>query len=279
MNHSSRVAEFAGKFYPNSKFEIEKLLNQILISEKNKINTSLATKNIIGAIVPHAGYIYSGYQAVHVYEILKRSLSKFDTFVIVNPNHTGQGSNDLNISNSSQWETPMGSIPVDLEFAKAMEIEFNEKAHIKEHSGEVQLPFLSHFISYNFKIVMVTMNIQTPEVAIRLAHSIQKAVNKTKKYIFLLASSDFSHFEMPKVGFEKDQYIINEILNLNSIEIFRKVKKHSISVCGYGPIMTLIEYLKQTSKSPKTELLRRGHSGEIYPSSHVVNYASFLCFE
>lgn len=279
MNDSRRVAEFAGKFYPNSKFEIEKLLDRILISEKNRIATKLATKNIIGAIVPHAGYIYSAYQAVHVYEIIKRSTSKFDTFVIINPNHTGQGSNDINISKALHWETPMGSIPVDMEFAKAMEIEFNDNAHLKEHSGEVQLPLLSHFIPYNFKIVMVTMNRQTPETAIQLAKSIQKAVDNTKRKIFLLASSDFSHFERPNVGFEKDQLIINEILNLNSIEIFKKVKKHSISACGYGPIMSLIEYAKQTTGTPKIELLRRGHSGEIHPSKQVVNYVSFLCFE
>lgn len=279
MTYSIRLAEFAGRFYPKSKSEIEKLLEKILSLEIGNIKTTLSEKNLLGGIVPHAGYIFSAYQAVHVYEILKRSDTQFETFVIVNPNHTGIGSKQVNVSSSTYWETPMGSIPVDLEFVQSLNIEKNNSAHMSEHSGEVQLPMLSYFIPYKFKIVIITMNVQTSEVAIKLSKSIRNAVEKTKRKIFLMASSDFSHYETPELGFEKDQLIIDEILKLNTSEIYNKVKEHSITACGYGPIMTLVEYLKKNSKSPQIELLKRGHSGEIQSSKTVVDYASFLGFE
>ena len=279
MTYSIRLAEFAGRFYPKSKSEIEKLLEKILSLEIGNIKTTLSEKNLLGGIVPHAGYIFSAYQAVHVYEILKRSDTQFETFVIVNPNHTGIGSKQVNVSSSTYWETPMGSIPVDLEFVQSLNIEKNNSAHMSEHSGEVQLPMLSYFIPYKFKIVIITMNVQTSEVAIKLSKSIRNAVEKTKRKIFLMASSDFSHYETPELGFEKDQLIIDEILKLNTSEIYNKVKEHSITACGYGPIMTLVEYLKKNSKSPQIELLKRGHSGEIQSSKTVVDYASFLGIE
>ena len=64
-----RKAAFAGRFYPAHKKELVKLYEQILLSEKSKIDYSLSEKEIVGAIVPHAGFIYSGYQAIHFFEI------------------------------------------------------------------------------------------------------------------------------------------------------------------------------------------------------------------
>lgn len=276
---TTRKAVFAGRFYPKNKIEIKKLLDKILKSEIDKIDRSFDASKPIGAVVPHAGYIYSGYQAIHVYDFLKKYKNTFDTFVIINPNHTGLGNGAFNISGTSKWDTPLGSVPTNIEFAEALNIEINENAHKKEHSGEVQLPMLQHFLPYPFKIVMITMNIQNQKNALKLANLIDEAVKKTKQNIFLLASSDFSHFETPEEGFKKDQYMIDEILKLDAPEIHQQIIKHHVSACGYGPIMTLIEYLKVCTVSPKIKMLRRGHSGEITPSNKVVNYASFLCYE
>ena len=148
-----------------------------------------------------------------------------------------------------------------------------------EHSGEVQIPMLQHFMNSSFKIVMLTMNIQNPETAHLLAEKIFQAQKFTSRRILVLASCDFSHFEDVETGFKQDQFLIDQILEMNTEEMFNKVKKHNISACGYGPIMTLIEYSKKVAKKPKIELLRRGHSGEISHSDKVVDYASFLCFE
>ena len=66
-----RKAAHSGRFYPTHKKDIKKMYQTILLSEQKKINYGLANENLIGAIVPHAGFMYSGYQAIHVFEILK----------------------------------------------------------------------------------------------------------------------------------------------------------------------------------------------------------------
>jgi AmmeMemoRadiSam system protein B len=86
-----RKAAVSGKFYPSNKKELKNLIRRIVDTEKRSIKEELASNTIIGGIVPHAGYIYSAYQAVHFFEIIKHSKQEFDTFLILNPNHTGYG--------------------------------------------------------------------------------------------------------------------------------------------------------------------------------------------
>lgn len=274
----TRKAVYAGRFYPDTAKNLEQLLSKIMLAETTKIDRSLSSKQLLGAVVPHAGYIYSAYEAVHVFEILKNSTEQFDTFIIINPNHTGTGHTDFNISSADYWETPLGQIPTDREFSEALSIEINDQAHQNEHSGEVQLPFLQYFLPYTFKIVMITMNRQTADNAQKLANTIIETVHKTHRKVFLIASSDFSHYEQPDEGFRKDQLVVNELLKFNIEGIYQQVKKHHITACGYGPIMTLAAYSKLAVAHPNIQQLRRGHSGEIYPSNEVVDYISFLCY-
>ena len=279
MNGSIRQAKFAGKFYPETKEELVHFLNFILKVETNKINTTLTKFPILGIVAPHAGYIYSGYHAVHAYQILKLANQSFDTVVVINPNHSGMGTGNYNLSCSYQWNTPLGLLVQDTEFMEALSIECFDPAHEQEHSGEVQLPFLQNFLPNSFRIVMITMNHQTHANAKILAQKLANAAKITKRKTLIVASSDFSHYEDVETGFNKDQYLIDRILQLNAEECYNQVKKHHITACGYGPVMTLIEYAKLVSDKPKMELLRRGHSGEVSFSNKVVDYASFLCYE
>lgn len=274
-----REAAFAGKFYPGKKAELEMLIQSIFNSEHELIDVSLSEKRLIGAVVPHAGYVYSGYQAVHVFELLKISKQKIDTFVIVNPNHTGAGQGNYNLCSASEWATPLGNVPADVELMNELGIDYYDTAHLNEHSGEVLLPMLQFFVPTPFKIVMITMNRQTNESASTLAQKIFKSIEKLQRNVVLLASSDFSHFETPEIGFEKDQLVIDQIIAMNTQKIYDEVQKHKVSVCGFGPVMTLIEYAKLCAKAPNMKLLKRGHSGEVYPSTKVVDYVSFLCYE
>jgi len=97
-----------------------------------------------------------------------------------------------------------------------------------------------------------------------------------KKKILIIASSDFSHYVHPEEGKKKDDLVLHEILNLNAEKVYHTIQNHQISVCGYGPIMTLIEYAKRISDNPFAEVIRRGNSGDIIPSSEVVNYVTIL---
>ncbi len=73
-----------------------------------------------------------------------------------------------------------------------------------------------------------------------------------------------------------DALVLENIITFDSIAIEKVVRKKNISVCGFGPIMTLIEYSKLISKKPKADILKIGNSGEIIPSKEVVDYISIL---
>jgi len=273
-----RKAAHSGRFYPASQQEIIKLYKKILAAEAKNIDYALAKENPIGAIVPHAGFIYSGYQAIHVFEILKDLPSKPDTFFIINPNHRGFGP-PIAVDENETWETPFGNVNLDLDLMDSLGFPKSEAAHLHEHAAEVMLPFLKYVLDYDFKIVPITMSVQNLSNAKLIASAIIKSVKLSGKNVFFIASSDFSHFLSPERGKEMDDYVLKEIYKLNSKGVEAQVNSKNISVCGFGPIMSLIEYAKLTTENPKLTLLKRGHSGEVHSSDEVVNYVSILFYE
>jgi hypothetical protein len=270
-----RKSAVAGRFYPASKESIIDQLETIRNNELPNINLELKDHSIIGGVVPHAGYMFSASQAVHFFEIIKQSQKQYDTIVIVNPNHTGMG-HDMAFDSNEAWETPLGLVELDVEFGKKLGIPISEIEQKREHSCEVMLPFLQYFLNYEFKIAPITLSRQTFKNAKSLAGKIQKAAQKLKREILFIASSDFSHFLSPEKGKEMDEHVLRNIILLESQNIEKEVVGKNISVCGYGPIMTLIEYSKLLTEKPKVDILKMGHSGEIIPSSEVVNYISLL---
>ncbi len=273
----TRNAVVAGSFYPGTKKEIDNLLDRIYNHEKQNISTGLASRNLIGAVAPHAGYIFSAYEAVHVFEILKKSPVQFDTFFIINPNHTGYGK-EIEVDSNERWETPLGYLEIDTDFVQHLDLPVSDMAQTREHSAEVMLPFLQKWLDYPYKIVPICVLRQNPSTAKEIAGKIYHANNVLKKKIFIIASSDFSHYVNPETGKEKDNMVLKEIEHLDSEHLYETVVKNRISVCGYGPIMTLIEYAKLAAEKPETTILARGHSGKTMPSSSVVDYVSILFY-
>lgn len=267
----------AGRFYPAKKAEIEDLLNKILEKEKPGIDVSLSALKIIGGVIPHAGYVYSAYQAIHFFEILKLSLQTFDSILIINPNHTGYGE-DMSVDVNESWETPIGKVELDTEFVQELDLPRSAIAHKYEHSGEVILPYLQSFTDFAFRIVPVCMKIQTPEKALDLANRIYLAARNLKRKILVLASSDFSHQVDPEFGRIQDERVVHHILEKDITGIYSEVRHHKISVCGYGPIMTLVAYSQLLSHNSEFKVLKKGNSGEVYPSDSVVDYISILAY-
>lgn len=274
----TRTSVVAGSFYPGTKKEIDNLLDRIYSHEKSAIQTGLSEKDLIGAVVPHAGYIFSAYEAVHVFDILSKSPVKYDTFFIINPNHTGYGQ-EIEVDSSENWQTPLGSVPLDKDFVDNLDLPVSDTAQMREHSAEVMVPFLQKWLSYSFKIVPICIMRQNPLTSGEIAEKIYKANQQFKKKIFIIASSDFSHYIDPEIGREKDSLVLNELEKLDSQHLYDAVIRNRISVCGYGPIMTLIEYAKLVSLKPETMILARGNSGKTMPSSSVVDYVSVLFYQ
>jgi len=242
-------------------------------SENNKLKTDLATPGIIGGIVPHAGYIYSGYEAVHFFELVRLSEKEYDTIIVLNPDHQGF-SPAFATSPHDEWETPLGCLPIDKQLAEYFPQ--SEIAHREEHSSEVMLPFIQMILGGNTKILPISIGNPTPETAKKLADTLFTAVKETNRKILLIASSDFSHYVTPQEGERLDNMALEKIFVLDSPGLYQTLRKNGITVCGYGPIMTLIEYSLLCSKTTIATIAARGNSGKSSPSKTVVDYITII---
>lgn len=267
-----------GRFYPYSKDHIFEQIREI---EKRQPypESELDPIRVFGAVLPHAGHSYSGYQTIPFFHLLKKLELYPDTFVIVHPNHSGKGS-ALAVDDADFWENSIGDVPIDREFAEALNLPFDRLAHSREHSAEVIIPFLQYFLpSFPFSIVPICMLDQSYESASLVAGQIERAVATTNRQVMVIASSDFSHFLSPEEGQMRDQLVLREIFDGNTAGIEKIVKQHQVSVCGYGPIMALMEYSEALNSNYQTRILARGHSGEVIPSREVVDYISLIMYQ
>jgi len=261
-----RAPAVSGQFYPRNKNDLDRQISRCF----EKVPS--VERPVLGAVVPHAGYIYSGNTAAYVYSVLPKA----DTFVLLGPNHTGQGS-PVSVS-SEKWSTPLGEVSSDIEFIKALPkriIDMDETAHRHEHSIEVQLPFLQHRFS-DFKIVSICMGMQDEKTALDVGMEIAEAVRKVNKKVVIIASSDFSHYKPEKVAREDDAYFIRSILDMDIPGFYRKLYEREASVCGYGPICAMITATKALG-AKKASLLKYSTSGDVTGDlSAVVGYAGIV---
>ena len=274
---SVRPSEVAGSFYPNDAGKIGDLLNQILSSEEFQINKNLKPTQIIGGIVPHAGYEYSANEAVHFFQYLKNVNEILDTIIILNPSHSG-AKEQVSLDTHEVWNTPLGDVLLDTELMDFMDIPRSSDAQHGEHSAEVILPYLQYFLDYKFKIIPITMSKQGYKCSQSLAEKIFKANEVKRRKIAIIASSDFSHFERPEVGFYNDNLVINRILNNSIRGLYDTIHENNISVCGYGPIMTLMFYSRMVNSNYNVEILARGNSSKHSDDELVVDYVSALFY-
>ena len=276
-----RQPAVAGAFYPNDPDKLKELIESSFLGDAGvghipKLNSFEGTDYPINIMVPHAGYQYSGAIASHGYcEIVKNGFP--EVFIIISPNHTGFGS-EVSVFNEGEWITPLGSVEVDSEFAD-MIIESSDiasadfSAHIREHSIEVQLPFLQYF-SADFKIVPITMGTQTFVTSNDLANAIYDAADKLNKSYCVIASTDLSHFNNQEKANKVDSFVLEDISEMNEFKLFEEVVQYNITMCGYGPVMTTISLSKRCGKST-SEILAYGTSGDVSGDfTSVVGYAS-----
>lgn len=272
----------AGIFYENQNIMLKKSIEDCFMHELGPGNIPIMgnARKIKGAIVPHAGYIYSGPIAAHsYYKIVEDGFP--ETFIILCPNHTGLGTG-ISISSDEQWSTPLGNVNVDTEFAEYLFknsdiMDLDNLAHLREHSCEVQLPFLQYF-SKDFQIVPISMGFQDMSVAKYIAEAIYDAKNVLNKDIIILASTDFTHYKKHEIASKQDHYLIDSISNFDITGLYSKIQKHNISICGYGPVAAMLYFAKKNNVTT-AEFLKYATSGDSSKDySSVVGYTSEIFY-
>lgn len=257
-----------GVFYPNNPLKLEEIISQ-MASETEK-------KEIKGAILPHAGYIYSGKTAVKtVEEILPKK-----RVIILGTNHTGKGK-PFSVYPEGEWQTPLGNIEIDTDLSSEIIrrgiLEADTQAHIFEHSIEVEIPILQFFFK-DFRLTPIVCSNAGVEVYKDVAKEIYSALQKkgVLKEACIFASSDMTHYEPQQQAFKKDKGVIEEILKLNTYGFLEKIKENHVSMCGTAPVAVLMEIMN-LSGNVQVKLADYTTSGETNKDySSVVGYAGIL---
>lgn len=258
----------AGQFYPASPATLRAQIGEFVDGRASK-------EDAIGVVSPHAGYMYSGPVAGATLSRIKFK----DTFVIMGPSHTGNGS-PFGIVTEGSWRTPLGSVDIDSGLATEIlagssYLEDDVVSHLHEHSLEVQIPILQ-YLGDGFKIVPIVLSPAPLQVYRDIGRAVSTAIRESGAQVVMVASSDMTHYEPQETAERKDKAAIEAILDLNDEELVRRVTELNITMCGYAPTAVLIAAAVELGAT-RAELVKYQTSGEATGDyRRVVGYAGII---
>ena len=261
-----RQPAVAGQFYPGERAKLGPDLENLVVR-------GIRCDKVAGIISPHAGYMYSGAVAGHVYGRIEIP----PTVIILGPNHHGIGAG-VALCSQGEWVTPLGSTLINTSLARLIEthvpqVKEDRLAHQFEHSLEVQLPFLQ-FVRPDVTIVPLCLGFGDFASCRSLGQGIARAIREYGEEALIVASSDMTHYESAASARQKDDLALREVLALNPEGLVDICRGHDITMCGVIPAAVMLVAALELGAT-KAELVRYATSGDITgDSSRVVAYAS-----
>lgn len=276
-----RRPAYAGTFYESKEGSLRTQIEGCFLHELGpKVLPKVAhraLRNTIGLISPHAGYMYSGPVAAHGYGHLAAD-GEPQIVIILGPNHTGMGSG-LALMREGIWRTPLGDVEIDGATADSIMkqssiIDVDDSAHAREHSIEVQMPWLQYLYGSNFKFVPICFLMQDLESSREVGIAVAKALKG--KNGLVIASTDMTHYESQKEAGKKDKAVLEAASKLDEKALYSTVEGLHVSMCGYGPVIAAITAAKELGAT-NGKLLCYRTSGDVAGDySAVVGYASLV---
>ncbi len=265
-----RQPAVAGSFYPASVPELRRMVKGFL----EQVQPVELDGELVALVVPHAGFVFSGQVAAHSYKQLEGR--DFDTIILIGDSHRMKFPG-ASIGNYSAYRTPLGDVSVDRTLVKKLikeneKIGFHPQAHKKEHSLEVQLPFLQTVLG-DFKIVPIIMgerNLQTCKI---LADALLK--HTKDRNVLFIASTDLSHFHPYQEAVEIDKKTISAMEKLDGDLLFKGLQRNEYELCG-GAATVVTMLVAEKLGANKVKLLKYANSGDVPfgDKSRVVGYAA-----
>lgn len=255
-----RKPAVAGAFYPDDPRELEAAVKGYLATAEA---SGPAPKAMIA---PHAGYIYSGPIAATVYARLEQARDRITRVVLLGPAHTVPLAG-LALSETEAFLTPLGEVPVDTQAVALIrdlpQVTVMEGAHLREHSLEVQLPFLQEVLA-DFAIVPLAVGDATPEEVAEVLELLWGGPET-----LILVSSDLSHYHDYETARRLDQATSRAIEALEPEAIGYE------QACGRVPINGLLTVARRLDLKAETIDLR--NSGDTAGSHReVVGYGAYV---
>jgi len=272
---SIREPVVAGAFYPGSPAALSAELKRLFGTPVHVSERSLTSP--VGLIAPHAGYAYSGPTAASGYRQLA-TLGQPKWAIVLGANHTGLG-RPVSLARVGIWRTPLGDAPIATELADrlvATGLEVADEAFLREHSIEVQLPFLQFLFGAEIPLVPICVMLPPLSELIAFGEAISQVISDEPGVV--VVSSDFTHYQPEEVARRIDHEAIERILALNVEGFYRSLVEERLSICGGGAITILMTIARKLGWND-TQLLSYATSGDVTGDRRsVVGYAaiSFL---
>ena len=270
-----RNAVVAGQFYPENEKELTEIIERFL-KEAKILNVE---GKLLSLILPHAGYIFSGFVAAHGYKAIKKR--EFNSVILIGDSHC-ERFDGISIWEKGKWETPLGKVEIDENLTKEIlnqskRFFIRDSAHLFEHSLEVHLPFLQKVLK-DFKIVPIVFGSENEDWE-NLAETFLR-VTENKK-VLIIGSSDLSHYPSFDLAQKADLETINSILTVDPKNFSRKIQELEKEyphvdtfACAQDTIKTILQIAKE--KKAKAKLLKYQNSGDtpFGEKSQVVGYGA-----
>lgn len=258
----------AGRFYPADNKELLGTIQSYM-----KADEGTPPVEAVAAVAPHAGYIYSGQLAAKTLQAV--SIAK--TVLLLGPNHTGKGQ-PVSLSAES-WSTPLGNVPIEKSLLSLIEgstvAAIDEEAHRFEHSLEVQLPFLQ-VLQPQLSIVPLTIKQLSFNDCELVAKQLAEVITAYKQKVFIVASTDMSHYESRKSAEKKDRLALKAIEAMDPLGLYTTVQDNKISMCGFIPVVITI-LLSQILGANRASIVGYMDSGAVSGDvQQVVGYAGVI---
>lgn len=268
-----RKSSLAGSWYPDSPRILLACISDFL----QRVPEESTLGHLVGLVVPHAGYLYSGQVAAYAYKMLQGQI--FDAVIIIGPSHR-YPFRGVSIYDQGGYETPLGILPVDGHLADQIRAESRlvsaiPSAHLPEHSIEIQLPFLQYVLG-EVSFVPLVMGSQDRKTCADLAAAIVKAVGK--KRVLIVGSSDLSHFHSYDQALKLDELALGYLQRMDAVGFLKGLEEQQFEACGGGPAAVTLMVAEKMGASG-ARLLRYANSGDVTGDKQsVVGYGAVVFF-
>lgn len=257
----------AGSWYPGDEAVLRQDVERYLAAVPHQDPGG----KLLALIVPHAGYHYSGQVAAHAYKLLQKV--KFDTVVVIAPSHHALFPG-ASVYDQGGMRTPLGVMPLDRDFVTSLEgrderIRYREEAYSREHSLEIQLPFLQ-LVQPGIRLVPLVMGDQDWASCERLANNLSECIRG--KSVLVVASTDLSHFHSYDQAKSLDQIVLDHVNALNPKGLHQSIAAGRCEACGAGPMVTAM-LVAQRFGATAGQVLNYANSGDVTGDrNRVVGY-------
>jgi AmmeMemoRadiSam system protein B len=267
-----RPAAVAGTWYPSAPSALAAEVRRHLESAAPEAGSAARPDaDLVALIAPHAGLKYSGPVAAYAYAHL--TPHAFEAIVLVGPSHY-LGFEGASIWPAGAFDTPLGRLAVDPELASTIaaqcpSVQDLPAAHTREHSLEMQLPFLAALAPAT-PIVPLVIGAQTRETVYELANGIAAAAHGRR--VLLVASSDLSHYYDARTASALDREVIARVDALDDEGLMSLLERRADHACGGGPMVTVLCAARALGATA-SRVLRYADSGDVSgDKSAVVGY-------